>query len=131
MWLCTCISTSSSLHLRTPIIPDDDDYTAEEIVLTFDEDTQRICRDIDVTDDDVTEEEEDFVVTLTTDDDQAETGPPDRAVVTIEDNDRESPYMESHFFELHHVWCCVVYMKKKHIWWSQTSYISDPWTALF
>lgn len=37
----------------------------------------------------MTEEDEDFTVTLTSDDPQAETGPPDRAVVTIEDNDRE------------------------------------------
>ena len=90
-----------STYANISIIPDDEDYTRQEVVLTFDEDTQRICRDIDVTDDDVTEEDEDFVVTLTTDDDQAETGPPDRAVVTIEDNDRESSGMElrdmSHF----------------------------------
>ena len=29
---------------------------------------------------------------------------------------------------------CAVYTavhEKKHIWWGQTSYISDPWTALF
>lgn len=41
-------------------------------------------------DDNVTEEDEEFVVTLTSNDPQAETGPPDRADITIVDDDCES-----------------------------------------
>ena len=74
------------------ILPlDGSDFTGTEEMLTFDEGINQICRDISITDDDVTERpEETFEVVITSSDSQADVGPPSRANVIIEDDDRKT-----------------------------------------
>ena len=72
------------------------DFTAREFTLNFDQGINQLCRDIPIIDDDVTERaEETFEVIITSSDPQVNVGPPNRANVIIEDDDRESVFPHS------------------------------------
>ena len=58
----------------------------------------RDCTTIDITDDELLEGDEMFVVTLQSSNPRVNAGPPDRAVVTIQDDDGKNQRVSRHQF---------------------------------
>jgi hypothetical protein len=67
-------------------LSDPDDFSGIEVILTFDQITDKVCATIPIEDDDISENPEDFPVTLTSDDPDVSSTRP-MSTVTIIDND--------------------------------------------
>ena len=74
-----------------------EDYTSINMDFTFGPSTSRLCVNVSLTDDDLLEMKENFTLDLTSDDPSVMLQP-DRAVVEINDNDRELSSMHYKFY---------------------------------
>ena len=79
----TAIKTSVT---RIYFLPDPEDFTETQVMLTFSPSISRACVDILITDDDISEDPEDFPVVLISDDPDVTTTTPTTTVTIIDDD---------------------------------------------